>query len=313
MVQVIGAPFDLCGLRLGSRLGPDALRLAGLVPALEALDISVLDRGNCRSDLSGKITEPEVRCDGLRNFDRLVDCADDLRRMVGECIDESAVPVVLGGDHSLAMAGISAALERMPEDLAVLWIDAHADVNTPGTSQTGNVHGMPLAALWGLPSGTTGLAHEQWEKLLHSIGRNALSPNRTCWYGLRDLDPAEQKRVRASAVTMHEIDRVGVEQSISRLIQWVEASGAKGLWVSFDVDVLDPILAPGTGTAVRGGLTYREGHLLAELLHEQLQASEVKMVGLDVVETNPLFDRNNETAKVAVEWIASLFGKTILG
>jgi arginase len=112
---------------------------------------------------------------------------------------------------------------------------------------------------------------------------------------------------------MHEIDRVGVEQSISRLIQWVEASGAKGLWVSFDVDVLDPILAPGTGTAVRGGLTYREGHLLAELLHEQLQASEVKMVGLDVVETNPLFDRNNETAKVAVEWIASLFGKTILG
>jgi arginase len=211
------------------------------------------------------------------------------------------------------MAGISAALERMPEDLAVLWIDAHADVNTPGTSQTGNVHGMPLAALWGLPSGTTGLANAQWERLLLSIGRNALSPNRTCWYGLRDLDPAEQKRVSASAVTMHEIDRVGVEQSISRLIQWVEASGAKGLWVSFDVDVLDPILAPGTGTAVRGGLTYREGHLLAELLHEQLQASEVKMVGLDVVETNPLFDRNNETAKVAVEWIASLFGKTILG
>jgi arginase len=136
---------------------------------------------------------------------------------------------------------------------------------------------------------------------------------KTAWYGLRDVDVAERSRLAGHAVTMPDVDRYGVETTVRRLVDWLTSTGAKRLWISFDVDALDPILAPGTGTAVRGGLSYREGHLLAELLHEFLADAGVQIVGVDLVETNPLADRGNETAIMGVEWIASLLGKTVLG
>jgi arginase len=158
-----------------------------------------------------------------------------------------------------------------------------------------------------------------WRKLLDALGPGRLQWNRLAWFGLREVDPAERMLIpqhpEALAITMHDIDRHGIIGELERFDTWMRAQGARHLWISFDVDSLDPILAPGTGTAVRGGLTYREAHLTAEVLCEFMGREDCPydLVGLDLVETNPLFDTNNETAKMAVEWIASLFGKTILG
>jgi arginase len=307
VIELIGAPFDLCGFRAGSRLGPAALRFAGLLEALQEMGLPVADGGDIQPDLTPSFAE------GLRNFAPMLACVRTLRQRVAESLHEGNLPIMLGGEHTLAVASVSAALQHHGDSLAVLWIDAHADVNTPGGSVTGNLHGMPLAALWGLPSEAVGVQHQQWESLVSALGAAVLRPERTAWYGLRDVDAAERPRLRGLPLTMHDIDRFGVAATVQRLQLWLEKEGIRKLWVSFDVDVLDPILAPGTGTAVRGGLSYREAHLLAELLHESLRAAGTELIGLDLVEVNPLVDRYNETAQVAVEWVASLFGKTILG
>jgi arginase len=226
-------------------------------------------------------------------------------------------PIVLGGEHTLAMGGVSAALDRFDGSLGLLWIDAHADINSPGTTDTGNLHGMPIAALAGMSSGATGAADAQWQRLQAAlVPGHKLEIANTVWFGLRDVDPAERARVAAGcAITMHDIDRHGVAATVARIDAWLRSAGVRQLWISFDVDALDPVLAPGTGTGVRGGLTYREAHLTAELLREFLDAEgcPYTLVGVDIVETNPLFDSQNETAKMAVEWLSSLFGKTILG
>ncbi|MBN9504307.1 MAG: hypothetical protein BGO01_03505 [Armatimonadetes bacterium 55-13] len=314
MIDIIGVPFDLCGKRLGSRLGPAALRLAGLNQVLHDLHVEVNDMGDLDSGVES--TQPG----GLRNFEPLLGCLKELKARVRESLQSHSIPVVLGGDHSLPIASVAAALEVYEGDIALLWIDAHADLNTPGTSSTGNIHGMPVAALQRLESGVGGVADVQWSQLLSSVvPHQALSPERCAWYGLRDVDPLEGLRIRQTpgdlAITMHDVDRRGVVETIAWFDQWMKESGARHLWISFDVDALDPILAPGTGTAVRGGLSYRESHLVAELLRECLDARDCpyRLIGLDLVETNPLFDSNNETAKMAVEWVGSLFGKTILG
>jgi len=307
---VIGAPFDLCGKRLGSRLGPAAIRLAGLVEALEELNLSVIDRGDVGLPLLAEDSE------GLRNFRPLLAFVKELRTLSKESLTSGRIPVVLGGEHTLAVAGISAALEHFQGDLGLLWIDAHADINSPGTTCSGNLHGMPLAALARLPSGAMGLVDKEWTELLQLLSEvHKLDLEATIWYGIRDVDRAERGRLSGCAITMHDIDRHGVGAMVNRIDQWLRRSGVRQLWISFDVDVLDPILAPGTGTGVRGGLTYREAHLMAELIREALDSRgcPYQLVGVDVVETNPLFDSQNETAKMAVEWIASLFGKTILG
>lgn len=204
--------------------------------------------------------------------------------------------------------------------MCVLWIDAHADMNTPETSPSGNLHGMPVSALMGRPSGVGGLRDTQWSQLLSEIvSPHKLQPKNAAWFGLRDVDPGEQKAIHEAKgsfiSTMYEIDRYGVVECLLRFDAWMRSNGSNALWISFDVDALDPFLAPGTGTAVRGGLTYREMHLLGEMLWELLNAPgcPYRLIGLDLVETNPLSDNNNVTAKTAVEWIASLFGKTILG
>jgi arginase len=309
MIDVIGAAFDLCGLWQGSRLGPAAIRLAGLQQALIDLGYEVCDHG----DVSCREMPPE---EGLCNFSPLLNCVRDLRHRSLLSLQQASLPLILGGDHTLAVAGVSAALQQHGENVALLWIDAHTDINTPGTSSTGNLHGMPLAALCGFESGVEGRQDEQWGELLHALGPGPrLKPENIAWYAIRDVDPAERQRLGGLAITMHEIDRFGVVETMNRFDQWLREIGATHLWISFDVDALDPILAPGTGTGVRGGLSYREAHLMAELLHEALgnDLCPYKLAGVDVVETNPLRDTNNATALMAVEWIASLLGKTILG
>jgi len=254
--------------------------------------------------------------DGLCNFQPMLQCVGELREKVLESLEGGRVPVVLGGDHSLGMAGVSAALQCFQGDLGLLWIDAHADINTPGSSDSGNVHGMPVAALAGLPSDCEGQVDLEWHELSDVLGRDyRLDLEATIWYGLRDVDPTERSRLAGCPITMHDIDRHGVQAMVSRIDEWYIQSGVRQIWISFDVDALDPILAPGTGTGVRGGLTYREAHLTAELIREALDARccPYRLVGVDIVETNPLYDSRNETAKVSVEWLASLFGKTILG
>ncbi|HEY0867416.1 MAG TPA: arginase [Fimbriimonas sp.] len=309
MIEIIGAPFDLCGQRLGSRLGPDALRLAGLEETLRAMGLDVMDAGN---------VEVPRTCDlgsGLRGFDAVFATIRRLRAETGRCLAEGHLPLVLGGEHTLAVAGISSALQTHGEEVGLLWIDAHADVNTPGSSQTGNIHGMPVAALAGLPSGREGVADLQWRRLREELLPGpALRLENVAWYGLRDVDEGEKPNLQGLPITMHDIDRRGVEATVGKVAEWFRARDVGHLWISFDVDVLDPFLAPGTGTAVRGGLSYREAHLLAELLHETLTGpgGHCRLAGIDVVETNPIVDTMNSTAIVAVEWVASLLGKTIL-
>jgi len=310
VIDFIGAPFDLCGRRLGSRLGPAALRLADIKVAIAQLGYDVSDRGDCEAPME------HTDEGGIRNFQALNHCVQSLRGMVVDSLSEGLMPVVMGGEHTLAVAGVSAALEHYGERLGLLWIDAHADIHTPGSSDTGNVHGMPLSALAGVPSESIGKKDEDWESLIGSLGSGPkLDIRNVAWFGLRDVDPGERNRLTGLPITMHEIDRFGIEQTVCQIDQHFRERGVQYLWISFDVDALDPFWAPGTGTAVRGGLSYREAHLCAELLCELLESDQCpyKLVGVDLVETNPLFDNQNETARVTVEWLASLLGKTILG
>lgn len=305
--------MDYCGARQGSRLGPGAARLAGLQKSLEALGLSVNDQGDV--PLAPEKTAPE----GLRNFEPAIAAYADLKARVSKAA-KVGTPLVLGGDHSNAIGSVSGAMEAFGGELAVLWVDAHADVNTPATSPSGNLHGMPMAALLGMPSGLHGLKDLQWQDILDVVvPKTRLRPDRSAWFGLRDVDGGERehylKLKGEYTATMYDIDRHGIVTCLERFDAWMRNGGASKLWISFDVDSLDPILAPGTGTAVRGGLTYREMHQMGEFLNELLETPgcSYSLAGLDVVEINPLFDTNNETARTAVEWIGSLFGKTILG
>lgn len=312
MIELIGVPFDLSGKWYGSRLGPEALRLAGLPDTLRNLGFKVADLG----DLT-RYREETVE-GGIRNFRPLAACARALKRVVQASLEAGSLPIVMGGEHTISIGSMAAALAHF-ESAALLWIDAHADLNTPGTSPSGNLHGMPIAALWGEPSGVEGIPHQQWQELLEIAGPNRLKKECTGWFGIRELDEGECNLVRPPApcltVTMDHIDRYGIVASIDKFDAWMRTHGCENLWVSFDVDALDPIFAPGTGTAVRGGLNYREAHLAAELLREKLDAPDCpyKMVGVDLVEVNPIRDNTNMTALVTVEWVADLFGKTILG
>ncbi|MCX7800244.1 MAG: arginase [Fimbriimonadales bacterium] len=315
MVRVVGAPFDLCGRAAGSRMGPAGMRLAGLLRALRSLGVEAEDLGDVPVPLPPSDTEP-----GFRGFRAFLEVAAALRERVAAVLAAGATPLVLGGDHSLSAGSVAGALDHFGESLAVLWIDAHADLNTPDTSPTGNLHGMPLGLLADLGDGGSSRRAEEWELArARLLPATPLAPRRIGWLGLREVDPPEAARIRrfegSFVATMHDIDRHGVVAALDGVRRWMAETRPDALWVSFDVDVLDPVLAPGTGTAVRGGLTYREAHLVAELLHEALFREDcpARLAGLDVMETNPMLDAGNTTAVTAVEWVASLFGKTILG
>ncbi len=316
-VTLIGVPFGLGGRTLGARLGPAAMRIAEIQSRLSLVAADVHDDGDVEPPLGA---DAGSRGDGIGHFDKVFANHVAVRDRVKSAISPGNLPLVMGGDHSLALATVAAALDHSGDELGVLWIDAHGDYNTPDTSPSLNLHGMPLALLCGFEcQPMSGPAPHQWEQLRNEfVPTRRLNPEHIVWLGLRDPDPGETDRILRHdprrAITMTEIDLYGLPRMLEHSLSLLERNGVKKLWVSFDVDVLDPFIAPGTGTDVSGGFTYREAHLLAELLHSHLKdpACPFDLVGCEIVEVNPVLDRVNETAKMGVEWATSLLGKRVM-
>ncbi len=294
-VAIIGAALDLGQGRRGVDMGPSAMRYAGLEERLTSLGYQVRDHGNVET----AVPEATALRDQRARF--LPEIKETCARIAAKVVEESsagAIPLVLGGDHSVAL-GTLGGLASAYGPGGVLWIDAHPDINTPDTSPTGNVHGMPLAA-------ALGLAGPEFESDAWPLP--AVDPRRVALLGIRQLDQGERRLLRDAGVrafSMSEIDRIGVERATREALDVVAGPGFVHL--SLDLDALDPEIAPGVGTPVRGGLTYREAHLALELI------AESGLVGsLEVVEVNPILDRENTTATTAVELVASALGKTII-
>jgi arginase len=299
-IAVIGAPLDLGSGRRGVDMGASAIRLAGLGPRLETLGCRVKDWGNVAVD------QPEHIRPGPENARYLSQIAQSVRRLAGLVEAVAArrqLPLVLGGDHSVAIGSVSGMgqlFRAKKQRLGLLWIDAHPDMNTPETSTSGNVHGMPLACLIGLGP----------RKLTHLYGyAPKVDAERVAMVGLRDVDQLEKPHVKHSGVrafTMRDIDERGMRAVMEAALAIVTA-GTAGFHVSLDMDAVDPQQAPGVGTPVRGGLSYREAHLVMEMIGDS-----GGMTSLDVVEVNPVIDEGNRTAVLAVELVMSALGKRIL-
>jgi arginase len=295
-VAIIGAAHDLGAGRRGVDMGPSAIRYAGLHERLRGVGYDVLDWGDVETAVQEATEETD---EAARYLPEIKAACGRIARLVGLALEQGARPVVLGGDHSVALGTLGGLAQASSSPGGVLWIDAHGDLNTPQSSPSGNVHGMPLAAALGLADGR--FDSEAWTL-------PAISPDRVALVGLRSLDPSEQELIRSrglKAFTMSDIDRIGIERAIRESLAHVAGPGF--VHVSLDMDALDPEVAPGVGTPVRGGLSYREAHLALELVAESGLAGS-----FEVVEVNPILDRENETAALAVELLASALGKTIL-
>jgi arginase len=294
-VAIIGAPLDLGAGRRGVDMGPSAIRYAGLRARFEELGLSSADYGNVELVVPEEIDEGDP---SARFLTQIRSACEDVADRVRRAREEGLTPLVLGGDHSVAL-GTLGGLAAASGPGGVLWLDAHADLNTPANSPSGNVHGMVLGAALGLDRDS--FASDAWPL-------PAVDPARTVLLGTRLLDPGEKEAAHElgiRVITMSEIDRNGIERSMREALERV--AGDAFVHVSLDLDVVDPEVAPGVGTALRGGLSYREAHLAMELVAE----AEL-MTSLDVVEVNPILDRQNETAALAVELVASAFGARIL-
>lgn len=299
-IALLGAPIDMGASQRGTLMGPAALRTAGLAALLESLDFEVVDCGDLSVAEVGDLADrPPERANHYREIQRWTRV---LSRRGYEIAQAGALPIFLGGDHTLSMGSVNAMARHWHgrgRDLFVLWLDAHADYNTPETTITANMHGMSAAFLCGEP----GL-----DGLLGDDPRASIDPDRLDLFGARSIDKLEKELMRTRrirVVDMRQIDEFGVAVLIRRVIERVKASNGV-LHVSFDVDFLDPCVAPGVGTTVPGGATYREAHLIMELLHDS------DLVGsVDIVELNPFLDERGRTARTAVELIGSLFGQQI--
>jgi arginase len=294
-VAIIGAALDLGAGRRGVDMGPSAIRYAGLHDRLDGIGYEVLDWSDVETAVQEAVEEMD---ETARYLPEIKAACGRVARLVGLALEQDALPLVLGGDHSVAL-GTLGGLAKYRGAGGVLWIDAHGDLNTPESSPTGNVHGMPLAAAMGLTDAR--FESESW--LLPAV-----QPDRVALVGLRSLDVREQERIRElgiKAYTMSDIDRIGIERAIRESLTHIAGPGF--VHVSLDMDALDPEVAPGVGTPVRGGLSYREAHLALELVSESGLAGS-----FEVVEVNPILDRENATAALAVELVASALGKTIL-
>jgi len=292
---VIGAALDLGQGRRGVDMGPSAIRYAGLEERLTGLGFSVDDSGNV---LTSVVEATELEDERARYLPQITRTCALIAERVVAAVGAGQAPLVLGGDHSVALGTLSG-LAAARGVGGVLWIDAHGDLNTPETSPTGNVHGMPLAA-------AMGFAGDRFRS--DSLSLPAVDPSRVAILGARSFDPAERELLRRSDVTvltMTEIDRIGIETAVERALERVAGPGF--VHVSLDMDALDPAIAPGVGTPVQGGLTYREAHLALELVAESGLAGS-----LEVVEVNPVLDHENRTASLAVELVTSAFGARIL-
>ena len=294
-VAIIGAALDLGAGRRGVDMGPSAIRYAGLHPRIEGLGRRCEDWGNVTTAVAEASSVGDER---MRFLPQIKETCQRVADLVVRAVGEDLLPLVLGGDHSVAL-GTLGGLARASGPGGVLWLDAHGDLNRPGTSPTGNVHGMPLAA-------ALGLAGPEFDSPAFRLP--AVESSRLALVGVRSLDAAEREllaELDAQVYTMSDIDRLTVERVMREALEHVAGDGF--VHVSLDLDVLDPEVAPGVGTPVRGGLSYREAHLAMELV------SESGIVGsLEVVEVNPILDRENQTAKLAVELVASALGARIL-
>jgi arginase len=287
-VAIIGAALDLGAGRRGVDMGPSAIRYAGLHERLTGIGYQVLDWGDVETAVLEATEELET---DARYLPEIKAACGRIARLIGLALDQGAKPLVLGGDHSVAL-GTLGGLAAAHGPGGVLWIDAHGDMNTPDSSPSGNVHGMPLAAAMGLANGR--FESDAWTL-------PAVDPTRVALVGLRSLDEAERRRIRelgVSAYTMSDIDRIGIERAIRESLTHIAGPGF--VHVSLDMDALDPEVAPGVGTPVRGGLSYREAHLALELVAESGLAGS-----FEVVEVNPILDRENATAQLAVELVTA--------
>ena len=297
-VEIVGVPMDLGGFRRGVDMGPSAIRYAGLRRTLTALGYQVRDRGNLRvADRDERDEVANARgANQAHHADEIIRVAEELAQVVAEIAKSDAIPVVLGGDHSIGI-GTIAGLARAGHRPGVIWVDAHGDINTPQTTPSGNVHGMPFAV-------ALGLAEDPFPVALRGTtdGRHGVL------LAIRVVDAGEKANIRRSGVTpitMSDVDRLGMHAAMGKAI--AVASQGDGIHLSLDMDAIDPDEAPGVGTPVRGGLTYREAQLAMEML-----AASGKLRSIEVCEVNPILDRENRTATLAVELIASALGQTIL-
>ena len=300
-IRIIGVPLDLGAARRGVDMGPSAVRVAGLEARLEALGHEVKDGGNISVAIAE--TKPEGQ-ENARYLKEITETCTHAAEAVLRSLEEGMTPVVLGGDHSVAAGTVSGVAEfyrRENKKIGLIWIDAHSDINTPETSPSGNVHGMPLAALLGLGP----------ESLANIFGYSPkVAPENTVLIGVRDIDATEKENIRRAGITevytMRDIDERGMRTVMEEALR-AAGHGTAGYHVSLDMDWIDPEDAPGVGTPVRGGATYREAHLAMEII-----ADHGRMLSFEIVEVNPVIDERNRTADLAVELISSAFGKKIL-
>jgi arginase len=287
-IRIIGVPTDLGASRRGVDMGPSALRIAQIGPRIGALGYDIEDMGNVPVPVREAIRKPQPT--GIRYLPEIVDTSLRTKEAVYNACKDGKIPLVLGGDHALAIgsiAGVTKFYGEQKKKIGVIWLDAHGDINTPETSASGNIHGMPLAH-------SLGIGHPDLLKISESVPMVDVS--KAVLIGIRDLDPGEQKTIR----------EMGVRAVIQEAIR-IATNGTEGFHLSFDVDSMDPSVAGGVGTPVRGGFTYREGHLAMEILHDSK-----KMLSMDITEVNPVLDSMNQTADLAVEMALSAFGKNIL-
>ena len=294
-IDIIGVPIDLGADRRGVDMGPSAMRYAHLRQKVEMLGEAVQDTGNIEVPIAETCSIDDPR---LKYIDCIVPMARRAAGAVATSVRGGRFPIVLGGDHSLSLGSVRGAAKD--RKLGLLWIDAHADFNTDETTPSGNIHGMPLGALCGL--GDTRLTR-LWDE-----APPVVDPRRVAVIGARDLDPGEKANLREAGVTvmgMEQIDRLGMSKAVETAID-VISKDADGLYLSFDMDAIDPLHAPGVGTPVPAGLSQREGHVACELI-----GGTGKLIGMDMVEVNPILDVQNRTAALAVEFILSALGKRI--
>ena len=299
-VRIIGVPMDLGQSRRGVDMGPSALRVAGLQARIKQLGHQVEDIGNIF------VKQPEEQPYGEKRAKYLNEIAETCRglaELVQKTLDEGFLPVVLGGDHSIAVgvvSGVSGAYRTRQKRIGYVWLDAHGDMNTPESSPSGNVHGMPLASVMGYGA----------PELVELLGfKPKVEPRNVALVGVHELDPKEKRLVKESGAhvfTMRDIDERGMREVMSEALR-VASDETDGIAVSLDMDFVDPTDAPGVGTPVRGGVTYREAHLAMEMI-----CDSKAMVSLEIVEINPVIDEHNTTALLGVELVLSSLGKKIL-
>lgn len=296
-ISIIGVPTDYGQARRGVDMGPSAIRYAGVVERLEAIGHTVQDQGDIRASQKREKATIDLR---LLNLEEVIDVSTSLANRVHEVVTEKKIPLVLGGDHSIAI-GTLAGLGDHFKNLGVIWFDAHADLNTPDTTPSGNIHGMPLAV-------SIGIGHERLVQIRKYAPK--IKPENVIIIGARSVDPGERELIRELGIkvyTMHEIDRLGMALVMEEAISYLKGLAVDGLHLSLDLDGLDPLYTPGVGTPVPGGMTYREGHLAMEMIQESGM-----LTSAEFVEVNPILDEKNKTADVAVELMGSLFGENIV-